>query len=117
MSDKYAAIAAERGHFPIRLMCAALGVSVGGFYDAQARQRGAPPARVASDEQLLVEIRVVFTRFRKRYGAPRVHRELRGKGIRVAKHRVAQCRRMSWSRAPGGTLCGRRTPRTAIRSR
>ena len=90
MSDKYAAIAAERGRFPVRLMCAALGVSVGGFYDAQARQRGTPPARVASDERLLVEIRVVFKRFRKRYGAPRVHRELRGKGICVAKHRVAQ---------------------------
>jgi len=90
MSDKYAAIAAERGRFPVRLMCAALGVSVGGFYDAQGRQRGAPHARVAKDERLLVEIRVVFKRFRQRYGAPRVHRELRGKGIRVAKHRVAQ---------------------------
>ena len=90
MSDKYAAIAAERGRFPVRLMCAALGVSVGGFYDAQVRQRGTPPARVANDERLRVEIRVVFTKFRKRYGAPRVHRELRGKGIRVAKHRVAQ---------------------------
>ena len=89
MSDKYAAIAAERGRFPIRLMCAALRVSVGGFYDAQARHREARPARVAHDEQLLVEIRAVFKRFRKRYGAPRVHRELRGNGIRVAKHRVA----------------------------
>ena len=88
MSDKYAAIAAELGHFPVRVMCAALGVSVGGFYDAQAR--GAPHARVAKEERLRVEIRAVFTRFRKRYGAPRVHRELRKAGTRVAKHRVAR---------------------------
>ena len=30
MSDKYAAIAAEQGRFPIRLRCAVLSVSVGG---------------------------------------------------------------------------------------
>lgn len=88
MSDKYAAIAAERGHFPVRVMCAALDVSVGGFYDAQAR--GAPHVRMAKEERLRVEIRAVFTRFRKRYGAPRVHRELRLAGTRVAKHRVAR---------------------------
>ena len=34
MSDKYAAMAAKRHRFPVRLMCRALGVSVGGFYDA-----------------------------------------------------------------------------------
>ncbi len=38
MSDKYAAIATERGRYPVRLMRAALGVSVSGFYDAAARQ-------------------------------------------------------------------------------
>jgi putative transposase len=87
MSDKYAAIAAERGRFPVRMMCAALGVSVGGFYDAQSR---GPHARVARDERLRVEVRAMFTKCRKRYGAPRVHRELRAAGTRVAKHRVAR---------------------------
>jgi putative transposase len=68
-------------------MCAALGVSVGGFYDAQSR---GPHARVARDERLRVEVRAMFTKCRKRYGAPRVHRELRAAGTRVAKHRVAR---------------------------
>ena len=77
MSDKYAAITAHRGRFPVRLMCAALAVSVGGFYDAAARQRGAAPARVADDERLLVEVRAAFRKSRTRYGAPRVHRALR----------------------------------------
>jgi transposase InsO family protein len=49
MSDKYAAITAQRGRFPVRLMCAALAVSVGGFYAAAARLRGAPRARIAAD--------------------------------------------------------------------
>ena len=92
MSDKYAAIAAERHRFPVRLMCRALGVSVGGFYDAQARLRGAAPPRVLNDERVRVAVRAVFARFRSRYGAPRVHRELRKAGTHVAKHRVARIR-------------------------
>ena len=90
MSDKYAAIAAERHRFPVRLMCAALGVSVGGFYDAQTRRRETPSPRVARDEQLRVAVRVVFRKFRTRYGAPRVHSALRTAGVCVAKHRVAR---------------------------
>jgi putative transposase len=90
MSDKYAAITAQRGRFPVRRMCAALTVSVGGFYDAEARQRGAAPARVVADERLLVEVRAVFRKNRKRYGAPRVHRALRASGTHVAKKRVAR---------------------------
>jgi len=82
MSDKYAAIAAERGHFPVRLMCAALGVSVRGFYDAQTR---APRARVAKNERLSVTVRAMFRKYRNRYGAPRVHRELRASGISEAR--------------------------------
>lgn len=53
MSDKYAVIAAERRTYPVRLMCAALGVSAGGFYDAQRR---APSARATADEPLRVAV-------------------------------------------------------------
>jgi len=90
MSDKYAAIAAACHQFPVRLMCRALNVSVGGFYEAQARLRAAPPPRAAHDERVRVAVRAVFSRFRSRYGAPRVHRELRKAGTHVAKHRVAR---------------------------
>ena len=44
MSDQYAAIAAERGRFPVRMMCAALGVSRRVLRRAVA---GAPRARGA----------------------------------------------------------------------
>lgn len=99
-------------------MCAARGVSVGGFYDAQARLGATPHARVARDEQLRVAVRVVFRKFRTRYGAPRVHSELRQAGVRVAKHRIARFmhRRISWLRGPGPASCARRTRPTARRS-
>ena len=45
MSEKYAAIRAHRSRFPVRLMCEALGVSVGGFYGAEARRAAPPSAR------------------------------------------------------------------------
>ena len=104
MSDKYAAIAAHRGRFPVRRMCAALGVSVGGFYDAERRRREPPGARAAADERLLVAVRAAHAASQRRYGAPRVHAELRAAGTRVAKKRVARL-----MRADG--LAARRAPR------
>ncbi|MBA3497518.1 MAG: IS3 family transposase, partial [Gemmatimonadales bacterium] len=68
MSDKYAAIAVHRGRYPVRLMCAALHVSVSRFYDAQARRQGAPSARAAADERVRVAVRAAFTKSRRRYG-------------------------------------------------
>ena len=90
MSDKYAVIAAERGTYPVRWMCALLGVSVAGFYGAQRGRptRGAPPTSGCGSR--------CARRTRKshgRYGAPRVHRELRAAGVRVAKKRVARLMR------------------------
>ncbi len=90
MSDKYAAIAAHRGQYPVRLMCDALGVSPSGFYAAQGR---APGARAAADERLRVEVRAAHRKSRGRYGAPRVHRALRAAGTRVGKKRVARVMR------------------------
>lgn len=93
MSDKYAAIRAHWGQFPTRLMCQALGVSVGGFYDAEARCAAPPSARVVEDERLRVQVRAAHTKSRRRYGAPRVHRELAATGERVSRKRVARLMR------------------------
>ena len=90
MSDKYAAIQAHRGRFPVRLMCEALGVSAGGFYGAQTR---AAPARAAADERLRVQVRAAYRRSRGRYGAPRLVRELRDAGTRVGQRRGARLMR------------------------
>lgn len=90
MSDKYAAIAAHRAEFPVTLMCRVLDVSCAGFYAAQRRL---PSARHQSDEPLRVEIRTAFRRSGKRFGAPRIMRELRTRDRRVSTKRVARLMR------------------------
>ena len=93
MSDKYAAIQAHQGQYPTRLMCEALGVSVSGFYDAVARSAAPPSVHAVADERLRVHVRAVHRKSRGRYGAPRVHEELKAQGERVAKKRVARLMR------------------------
>lgn len=96
MSDKYAAIQAHRTEYPVRLMCAVLDVSVSGFYDAMAREATMPVARSAhavADERLRLHVRAAHTKSRRRYGAPRVHEELKAAGIPVARKRVARLMR------------------------
>lgn len=90
MSDKYVAITADRGRFPVRFMCQALGVSVGGYY--ASRQRPAS-AHACADERLRVEVRTVHATSRGRYGAPRVHAELAAVGVVTSEKRVARLMR------------------------
>jgi putative transposase len=87
---KYACIARHRGEFAVRLMCRVLAVSPAGFYAAQRR---GPSARGQRDQALRLQVRTVHARSRRRYGAPRVHAELRAQGERVAKKRVARLMR------------------------
>lgn len=87
MSDKYAAIRADRGRYPVRLMCAALQVSVSGFYAAARRPKS---ARATADEALRVQVRTAHAMSGRRYGAPRVHRQLIKSGLSIGKKRVAR---------------------------
>lgn len=93
MSDRYAAITAHQGQFPVRLMCDALGVSVSGYNAARRRAAGPPAGRATADERLRVEVRAAFRKGRGCYGAPRVARELRAAGVRTARKRVARLMR------------------------
>lgn len=90
MKEKHAVIIQHREQYPVPLMCHALGVSVSGFYAAVRRPAS---ARVQADERLRIEVRAAHTKSRRRYGAPRVHQELRAQGTRVAKKRVARLMR------------------------
>jgi transposase InsO family protein len=93
VSDKYAAIQAHQGQYPIRLMCEGLGVSVSGFYGAVGRAASLPSPQMVADERLRVHVRAVHRKSRGRYGAPRVHEELKAQGERVARKRVARLMR------------------------
>lgn len=72
-------------------MCAALGVSRSGFYSSCSRLR--PTVRESSDAELLDLIREIHTASRGTYGSPRVHAELRRRGVHVCRDRVRRLMR------------------------
>ena len=93
---KYACIASHLGSFPVVMMCRVLEVSRSGFYAAYRRM---PSVRTRRDQRLRVEIRVIYRESRRRYGSPRVHQELRGRGLRCGKKRVERLMRADGLRA------------------
>ena len=87
---KFAFILAEKALYPIILLCEVLGVSRSGFY---AWCRRPQSSRERADAQLAVQVAAAHTRSRGTYGSPRVHAELRAKGVRVGRKRVERLMR------------------------
>ena len=105
---KFAFIAAEKAHFPVQVLCAVLGVTRAGFYAA----RGRPPApRTRADQRLAIAIAAIHAESRRCYGSPRVHAELRARGERLGRKRVARL-----MRAQGLRVRWRRRFRTTTNS-
>jgi transposase InsO family protein len=87
----------EKAFFPITLMCQELDVSRAGFYAWVGRP---PSARAVDDQLLAVRVREIHELTRKRYGAPRVQKELaKAQGIHVGRKRVARLMRQEGLRA------------------
>jgi transposase InsO family protein len=84
---RYAFIEAEEAKYPIRVLCRCLAVSAAGYYGWLA---AGPSRRAQEDERLGVEVAAIFQEKRRRYGSPRVHGELRDRGRRVSRKRVAR---------------------------
>jgi len=82
---KYAFIEEQRTQPAVRRLCRVLSVSHGGFYEWRGR---APSARARSDAALRTTIVAIHTESRRTYGRPRIHAELRARGIVVGKHRT-----------------------------
>lgn len=80
-------IARHREEFPIRTLCRALHVSPSGYYTWRSRPES---RRVREDRRLRVEIRAIYRENRGRYGCPRIHAELRDRGLRCSRKRVAR---------------------------
>src|SRR6266487_4146284 len=85
----------------VKRACELLEVSRAAYY---AHRANTPSARQRADEQLTEHIRQTHQASKGRYGAPRIHAELRRRGHRHARKRVARL-----LRAAG--LCGRRPRR------
>jgi putative transposase len=77
--------------YPVEALCETLGVSRSGYYDWLRR---GPSARVIQDARLAEEIGQIHRESRKTYGSPRVAFELRARGRRVGRNRVARLMRV-----------------------
>ncbi|MBF0562655.1 MAG: IS3 family transposase [Alphaproteobacteria bacterium] len=93
---KFRLIEDHREIHPVRVMCAALGVSPSGYY-AWRRQPESP--RKAANRRLLADIRRLHGQHRERYGAPRIHRALIDEGQKVSRSRVERLMRRHGIRA------------------
>ena len=103
---RYETIARHQSEFPVARMCGVLKVAVSGYYAWMKR----PPApRQQANQQLQQTIRQVWQQYRGIYGAPRIHAELRAKGMRVGHNRVARLMRVAGLR---GKTVRRRRPVT-----
>ena len=83
-------VAAEKARFPVSMLCEVIGVSRPGYY-AWARRE--PSARHQRDAELTAKVVDIHARSRRIYGSPRVHDELRDRGERVGRKRVARLMR------------------------
>jgi putative transposase len=86
----------HRDLWPVRVICDALSVSPSGFYAWRSRPES--PRKIAN-RVLLANIRRVHAQHRERYGAPRIHAELRAEGHAVNRKRVARLMRQNGIRA------------------
>lgn len=95
---RFAFIRAHASQYRITTMCRVLQVSKAGYYAWETR---APSARTRETQALLTQITVLHRASQRRYGSPRVHRELRAHGSRVSRKRVEHVMRQHGLRAKG----------------
>ena len=87
---KYRMIERCREAYPVRMMCRLLGVSASGFYDAVRRR---PSRRALANAHLVEQIRVLHAESDGVMGSPRITDELRYRGERCGRNRVARLMR------------------------
>lgn len=80
----------EKANYPIKVLCETLGVARSSVYERATRE---PSRRAVCNSGLLLLIKDVHHQSRGTYGAPRVHKALRKKGVRCGRHRVARLMR------------------------
>jgi putative transposase len=92
-----------KGSWPIEAMCRVLEVSTSGYFGSRATARRPANAvrRSHGDEAVLAHIKVIHAELRGEYGWPRMHMELRRRGLRVGKERVRQLMQRHGIRAKG----------------
>jgi len=87
---KYRFIDRYSSEFRVERMCKVLGVSRSGYYGWRKRPQS---KRRRENDQVLMEIQKSHKRSKEIYGSPRITEDLRAKGIRCGKNRVARLMR------------------------
>ena len=88
----FALIEAERAQHPVSLLCGVLGVSRAGYYAWKDRPAS---ARQRRDCEVLAAIAAIHGESKASYGWPRIHAELRHRGVWVSRKRVARLMRQA----------------------
>ena len=87
---KYRFVEVRQQEYPVRRMCALLGISRSGYYAWKKRK---PSQRAKRNEELVEEIRKIHKKSRAIYGSPRVHAEMKKQGYGVNQKTVARLMR------------------------
>jgi transposase InsO family protein len=83
-------VRAQVGTYPVRHLCQVLRLSRSGYY---ARQHRPESRHAQEDRRLLVHLQAAHRESRHAYGAVKLWRALRQRGLACGKHRVARLRR------------------------
>lgn len=89
---RYAFIRTQEQTYRVTRLCRALAVSRSGYYAWRSRDVS---ARAAEDAQLVGLLRRLHEETREQYGAIKLWREARARGIRCGRHRVARLRKLA----------------------
>lgn len=87
---KYRFVETCHNKYSIGRMCLMLGISRSGYYAWKNRETS---PREQSNQALIDHIRRVYKKYRKSYGSPRVHAQLKKEGISCTRKRVARLMR------------------------
>jgi putative transposase len=93
---RFAFIATEKACYPVALMCRVLKVSRAGYYAWCKRPAS---QHTQEDQRLGLQVAAIYRESRGRYGSPRVHAELRERGQRTGRKRVARLMQTAGLRA------------------
>jgi putative transposase len=93
---RFGFIETKKACYPVALLCRVLHVSRSGFY--VWRKRPVSP-RAVEDQRLMLEVSAIHAESCHRCGSPRVHMELRDRGRRIGRKRVARLMRAAGLRA------------------
>ena len=87
---KFGFVDEHRQVWPVRVMCAVLGLSASGYYAWRSRPES---PRSVANRALTEDIRLIHAESSGCYGSPRVHATLRQHGRRVGRSRVERLMR------------------------